>query len=1518
MRQRLATGVGAGSGPFSAVILLTVILAPRGASAQTEDVVWRAAAGVTVSGNDLTKTAASGWGNAGASSVQSLESDGFVEFQATGTAMVGLSRGDTDQGYADVDFAVYVNSGTLQIYESGANRGSFGTVAGSDRLRVEAAAGVVRYRKNGVVFYTSTLASRFPLLVDAALHSSGATVSDVRVGRTSFRGDVGVAVSEQSLTKTAGSGWNAGAVSGRTLGWGDGFVEFSALETDKRRAAGLSAGDSDQTAADIDFAIVLRADATVEVQESGASRGVFGSYATGDRFRVEARGGEVGYFQNGLLLYTSSAAPGYPLLADTALDDAGTTLSDIVVSEIVWANTAGVTVEAGTLTKAGPAGWNAGASSTASLAGGDGYVEFTARETNTTRACGLADQDTGFELSEIAFAIELRDDGQVRVHESGALRGTFGTYAPGDRFRVEVRQGEVAYRKNGVVFYTSAVTPVYPLKVDAALDSPGATLGEVRLGTLAWKNEAGVAVWGDGLLDTAATGWGYSGAATTAELRSGDGGVEFTATDTTSWRMVGLSNGDSDRGYADIDFALAAGNGTLYVFQKGAQVGSYGPYAIGDRLRVAVEGGVVRYRRNGALLYTSSQPVTYPLLVDTSLYTSDTAVTRIHLSGDFVPAPATSPSFSPPAGTYTELQTVTISSATPGAVIRYTLDGTDPVEGSTAYTAPLAVATTSTIKARAWKSGLEPSATSSASYQIVAPTVATPVLGPGSGVYTAAPSVVVTVATPGATIRYTTNGAEPTPSDPSIASGASLLVDRSQTVKAKAWKAGWNDSPVATATYSLLVGAITLSPGSGSYSGSVPVTLTSPSLSAALHYTTSGRLPSATDPAVSPGSTLLVDRSLTLSVIGRRIGWSDSAPVAATYALAAGTVAAPTLSPEPGSYAEPIDVRVRTASGGATLRYTLDGSEPGFESPLYLGPLRVDADVVIRARAFASDSVPSAITSGSYSVSGGAAAATPTLVPAPARSAVRQSVVASSPTPDATVRYTTDGAIPEPADPAVAGAILIDRATVVRARAWKDGLAPSATRSGFSLVTGAIASGETHALVLSADGSVLAWGWNSWGQLGNGTTTASAIPIPVPGLSDVVAIAAGASHSLALDSGGRVWAWGANSYGALGDGTTTNRLSPTLVPGLSGVAAIAAGRDHSLAVTSAGTVWGWGANGYGRLGDGTTTNRLSPVALSGLSDVIAVAGGDSHSLALGRDGRVWAWGWNYYGQLGDGTWQSRLTPVLVSGLAGVVRIGAGQNFSVALKTDGRTSGSVWTWGHGADGRLGYSASWVNRPALALDDVIDFAAGNQHSLVLRRDGQVVGWGMGGGSYGRIGDGTRVSRDQPVLVAGLTDAVALSAGVYHSAAIHADGGVSAWGYQGPAASDVPVRVAGLSLAPNAWLATDQDGDGLTAWDEWRHSCDPYAGDSDGDGVPDGVAIATGRPCAHLDADGDGLVGTEEASAGTSATHADTDGDGVDDAADCAPLDATRSTCLPQPGDHTPPTITLLEPPNANPLP
>src|SRR4051794_34884668 len=174
----------------------------------------------------------------------------------------------------------------------------------------------------------------------------------------------------------------------------------------------------------------------------------------------------------------------------------------------------------------------------------------------------------------------------------------------------------------------------------------------------------------------------------------------------------------------------------------------------------------------------------------------------------------------------------------------------------------------------------------------------------------------------------------------------------------------------------------------------------------------------------------------------------------------------------------------------------------------------------------------------------------------------------------------------------------------------------------------AIAAGCAHSLALKSDGTVWAWGNNWWGQVGDGTTTSPrTTPLRVSALSGVVAIAAGCHHSLALKSDGTVWAWGYNSFGQLGDATNTNRFTPVRVSGVDQVKVIAGGWWYSLAGKSDGTARAWGDNSGGQLGDGTAITKATPVPVVGLTGAVRIFGGNTHTLAIGA---------STLGPIGDG------------------------------------------------------------------------------------------------------------------------------------------------------------------------------------------------------------------------------------------------------------------------------------------
>ncbi|WP_026189351.1 RCC1 domain-containing protein [Salinispora mooreana] len=329
-----------------------------------------------------------------------------------------------------------------------------------------------------------------------------------------------------------------------------------------------------------------------------------------------------------------------------------------------------------------------------------------------------------------------------------------------------------------------------------------------------------------------------------------------------------------------------------------------------------------------------------------------------------------------------------------------------------------------------------------------------------------------------------------------------------------------------------------------------------------------------------------------------------------------------------------------------------------------------------------------------------------------------------------------------------------------------------------------------HGLAAAPDASdtILAWGDNNDGELGDGTTTDSSTPVEVslPAGTTVTAVAAGHDHSLAVTSAGTALAWGDNRFGQLGDETTTDSITPVEVslPAGATVTAIAAGDDHSFAVTSAGTALAWGDNDRGELGDGTTTRRSTPVPVSlpAGTTVTAIAGGIAHGLALTSAGTVLAWGLNSDGQLGDGTTADSSTPVEVSLPAGatVTAIAAGSLHSLAVTS----AGAVLAWGLNSDGQLGDGTTAdsstpveVSLPAGAT--VTAIGGGRDHSLAVTSAGAVLAWGDNG--RGQLGDGTTADSSTPVevsLPAGTT-VTAIAAGSLHSLAVTPGGTALGWG-------------------------------------------------------------------------------------------------------------------------------------------
>ncbi|AKI99442.1 BNR repeat domain protein [Archangium gephyra] len=322
-----------------------------------------------------------------------------------------------------------------------------------------------------------------------------------------------------------------------------------------------------------------------------------------------------------------------------------------------------------------------------------------------------------------------------------------------------------------------------------------------------------------------------------------------------------------------------------------------------------------------------------------------------------------------------------------------------------------------------------------------------------------------------------------------------------------------------------------------------------------------------------------------------------------------------------------------------------------------------------------------------------------------------------------------------------------------------------------------VASGSMHSLALRADGTLWGWGDNYSSQLGAGASMyVSTLPVQATLLSGVKSVHATSDSSLALRTDGTVWAWGGNSTGVLGNGTTTTSANPVQVSGLTSVTALAAGRSHVLALRSDGTVWAWGDNSRGQLGDGTRINRTRPVRVGTLTGVTALAAGRNHSLVLRNDGTVWTWGDNSMGCLGNGTTIASSVPIKVAAMTGVTSIAASDSFSLAI----RGTRELWGWGFGPLGdALGSHHPTPARTYLWSTGTFSVFAGPAHAVALERT-QGTAWSWGDFNFQPNCTSPTVNYGAlPAPISGLTGVSGVSIGERYAQVFLLDGTVWGWG-------------------------------------------------------------------------------------------------------------------------------------------
>ena len=507
----------------------------------------------------------------------------------------------------------------------------------------------------------------------------------------------------------------------------------------------------------------------------------------------------------------------------------------------------------------------------------------------------------------------------------------------------------------------------------------------------------------------------------------------------------------------------------------------------------------------------------------------------------------------------------------------------------------------------------------------------------------------------------------------------------------------------------------------------------------------------------------------------------------------------------------------------------------------------------------------------------------------------------------------------------------------LKAIAGKKTSAHEATASIFAV-------GQHHSLRIMEDGTLWAWGFNRFGQLGDGTTQNRHLPVLVG--SGYQEVASTELSSLGLKKDGTLWAWGDNEFGTVGDGTTENRLSPVQIG--SDFKKIYSSPWNFYGLKNDDSLWAWGGNDYGQLGDGTITARLSPVKIGDNFNTVVCGGWNTpqgpYVLGLKNDGTVWAWGQNAYGRLGDGGTTDRLAPVQVG--SGFSALAVGGYHSLGLKTDN----TLWAWGANDQGQVGDgTATDRHSPVQIGSGFSSIAAGGSHSLGIKTDGTLLAWGYN--EWGSLGDGSNVNRLSPTSISssfskvygreemsfglktdgtlwswgdlnprlgiGLPDETnvptlvgngfkGIALGEFHCLGLKTDATLWAWGGNddgqlGDGTTDEtyePVRVGedvDNDSLPDDWERQkfggltqndvgDPDSDALTNLQEFLAGTNPANPDTDNDSMPDGWEVTYSlNPLfndSDVDKDSDGVTNQQEYTAGANPTKSDTDSDGMPD--------------------------------------
>ena len=643
-----------------------------------EEVSWQSISGLTITSgtNNVEKTSGTNAWNAGGFSYNKVEDGGFMQTIVNETntnRMIGLNATNTSVNYNEIDYAFYlVSGGNLSIYENGSNMGTWGSYSSGDTLKIAVVDNEVRYIQNGNVVYTSLVVPTLPLYVDMSLHTVGSTLEDIYVNNTSYgvytafvsgtsdiqyqwklnggnvgtdspiytntstsNGDVitceltltntigcsadtilysnNIEINEQSLTenvlfsirndsitnpsckyayeevswqsisgltitsgtnnveKTSGTNaWNAGGFSYNKVEDG-GFMQTIVNETNTNRMIGLNATNTSVNYNEIDYAFYLISGGNLSIYENGSNMGTWGSYSSGDTLKIAVVDNEVRYIQNGNVVYTSMVVPTLPLYVDMSLHTVGSTLEEIYVNNTSY----GI------------------------------YTAFVSGASDVSYQWKLNGGNVGADSPSYTNTSTVNGD---IISCELTLNNTYGC-------------SDTVLTSNNILINEQSLTTnvLFSIRNDSIVEQSCLYANE----EVAWQSISGLTLTSgtNNVEKTSGTNAWNTGGFSYNKVENG-GFMQTIVNETNTNRMIGLNATNTSVNYNEIDYAFyLVSGGNLAIYENGSNMGTWGTYATGDTLRLAIINNEIKYMQNGNVVYTSLVAPSTPLYVDMSLHT---------------------------------------------------------------------------------------------------------------------------------------------------------------------------------------------------------------------------------------------------------------------------------------------------------------------------------------------------------------------------------------------------------------------------------------------------------------------------------------------------------------------------------------------------------------------------------------------------------------------------------------------------------------------------------------------------------------------------------------------------------------------------------------------------------------------------------------------------------------------------------------------------------------------------------